>query len=684
MTEADRVFVSIGVSRPGGDLDELPGAIKAAERMAAWAAAQGYATVLVHDRKHGEVTVDLLRHEIAAAITEVTDRTELKRLVVFFAGHGAAMAVGDQYWILTHWKKRPTEAIKVSSLQRMLEYYGPRQVAIIGDACQEFSAKFIDVVGSPVLDMPDEEQAPYELDQFFAVDAGKQAFMIKGVDGQDDFCLFTEVLLDALEGDAAQASYEQIGQDRVVTSQSLALYLDGHVAQEAGKYGVRMVPRPKPGFYTDRIYLKMPPAAGQPPAPVPTQGGAAPQAAQGRRRAARPPPLPCSRAGNITATGDRPCTAGAACTSGTIRRCARFQTSRAAFASRQRQHARRPATAVGAKPAHGGEGAAQAAGAAGRAGRAGTGHPPDARGQARRICRTGWTRHRARSFETGCGICVSVPRWSSPASGRGFPRGGEPNWFRIHPATERLAALERHRGHVASGRLCSAAWSGIMPRACAGRDISLFHRRIGQRVRRPNRHRLMARANAGLLSQDEISYDCPCARAAPVITWAASRAVYDTIRDIDSLRSMASLYAQRGQPVPLDIVLYGGGRVFESGGRLYADIPATPVRTPRTREEQRQGFCFDGTPGFDRHPIAGRVPWMRHAWGAVATASCDASAEPWRRKALAAMAHLAPGAFTGFQPGGRQALEELVGLETSVLASQYVVATQDNAKNFRA
>jgi len=116
----DRIFISIGVSKPGGGLDELPGAITASERMAAWAEAQGYLTLLLHDGAVPEITTDVLRDRIAAAITEVTDRTELKRLVIFFAGHGAALAIGDQYWILTNWQTRTTEAIKVSSLQRML------------------------------------------------------------------------------------------------------------------------------------------------------------------------------------------------------------------------------------------------------------------------------------------------------------------------------------------------------------------------------------------------------------------------------------------------------------------------------------------------------------------------------------------------------------------------------------
>lgn len=133
----DRIFVSIGVSQPDGGLDVLPGAINAARRMANWAQGQNYRIVLVHDKVQQkfddgfdydgveEVTTELLRTEIVKAIDEITSERELKRLVVFFAGHGAALAIGDQYWILSNWDRSPTEAIKVSGLQRMLEYYGP-------------------------------------------------------------------------------------------------------------------------------------------------------------------------------------------------------------------------------------------------------------------------------------------------------------------------------------------------------------------------------------------------------------------------------------------------------------------------------------------------------------------------------------------------------------------------------
>ncbi|MDZ5434841.1 hypothetical protein T3H00_19510 [Pseudomonas fluorescens] len=53
---SDRIFVSIAVSKPEGGLDPLPGAIRAAKRMAAWADAQNYKTLLLHDGEHPEIS----------------------------------------------------------------------------------------------------------------------------------------------------------------------------------------------------------------------------------------------------------------------------------------------------------------------------------------------------------------------------------------------------------------------------------------------------------------------------------------------------------------------------------------------------------------------------------------------------------------------------------------------------
>jgi hypothetical protein len=620
----DRIFIAIGVSRPLGGLDELPGAITAAERMAAWADSQGYLTRRLHDGIYPEITVDLLRKEITAAVEDVTTHSTLQRLVVFFAGHGAALAVGDQYWILTHWKRDPSEAIKVSSLQRMLEYYGPRQVALIGDACQEFSARFLDLVGSAVLRMPEEEQRPYELDQFFAVDVGKQAFMIKANSDQTDFCLFTEVLLDALESDGAAASFEQVGSDRVVTSQSLARYLDANVAKEAGKYGVRMVPRPRPGFYTDRVYLTLP----QAPADAgPKFGWSVPAGGEDSHsygvpmeegvvhRGVEPEPRIVRKVANVA-----PATRRALQQRGHALNAER-EASRKAFVD-------------------------QVGSAAGRD-----------------------------HFETACGICVSGADvvQVDVAFGSASRVAEQPNWFRVAPQPAGVAHLAWSDALVtlADGRIvavCAVLGFVADLHLMDAGAVSLFHRPLGE----PHHDGqqtvdLLARMQAGLLDRQAIVDAAATLRNSKhrILTLGCIAAqFYDAIRDVDSLRSMAAFYVMHNQPVPLDIVLYGGGRIRQYEGRLYADIPAVPPRQPRTEQEGRQGFTTQATPAHMGHPVAGRIPWMRQAWGAVATAQCDPSSEVWRQLALQVLPHLAPGTFTTAQPDGRATLSSLALLSS--------------------
>lgn len=614
---SDRIFISIGVSKPHGGLDELPGAITAARRMADWAKAQGYETLLLHDGALPEITIDLLRERITDVIQDVTNQTELKRLVIFFAGHGAALAIGDQYWILTNWKKRPTEAIKVSALQRILEYYGPKQVAVIGDACQEFSAKFIDLLGSPVLDMPDEEQHPYELDQFFAVDVGKQAFMIKAKGDTQDFCLFTEVLLDALEGDGDESCFETIGTDKVVTSQSLARYLDNCVAHEAGKYGVRMIPRPKPGFYTDRIYLTLPSPSGDPIV----------QTDEPHSRSVYKVTLvePMSSEARLTTQ------VNAINNERDVRRDAFFNdVSNATI----RNH-----------------------------------------------------------FETNCGICVSGADVADVAASFGIASrtDEQPNWFRIQLSTPNDgvnlgwsdALVMLSDGRIVS--VCSIHTFVATLHIIDANSLSLFHQPIGADPYESELAiNLLAQVHAGILDTPMIIDSAAMLRYGKhrIITLGCITAqFYDAIRDVESLCSMAAFYAMNNQPVPLDIILFGGGTISEQEGRLYADIPAVAKRVPRTPQEEMQRFTYTDTPKFKKHPIAGRIPWMRQAWGAVATANLDKSAAPWRGQALEAMNYLAPGAFTIATPEGHDAMFELAGITVNKGELEQYLQSNQNAEN---
>ena len=617
-TTSGRIFVAIAVSKPGGGLAPLPGAITAAERMAAWAEGQGYNTLLLHDGSRPEITVELLREKITQAINEVTDHTELKRLVIYFAGHGAALAFGDQYWILTNWKQDKNQAIKVYDLQRMLEFYGPCQVSMIGDACQEFSSKFSSLVGSPVLFEPNEEPRSFELDQFFAVDTGMQAFMIKAQGDQKDFCLFTEVLLDALEGDAQGDFFDGEGADRRVTSQSLARYLVRTVVLEASKYGVRMIPRPRPGFYTDATYLIL---AGNPTPAV-------------------PPPAPPmdGRGGGLRLASP----------------------SVFAFDHLRRSRAR---TFLPAKD---------------RKAKARLNQKSQALDQAREASRAAFSAQVgsasvADHFETGCGLCICGAEVLSvqAASAEVSPVDGQPGWYRI----------ELH-GPFAD----SEGWSDVLVVLADGRVVpvcviygfvaalqildagamSLLHRPIGANEEQGRQAiETLAQAHAGLLDLQSIIDNAAMLREGKhrIITLGCIAAqLYDGLRDVASLRSLAAWYAQQRLPVPLDIILYGGGTLDEVDGQLVADIAPVAAREAHSEQERAQRFTDQASAGFSHYPIAGRIPWMHQAWSAVATVRCEPCAAKWRQQLLDARQYLAPGLFSMLEPGAEPALVELAGI----------------------
>lgn len=611
----DRIFVSVGVSKPDGGLSSLPGAIKASERMAAWAEANEYIPLLINDELFPEVTIELLRTEITKVIEEVTSRAVLRRLIIFFAGHGAALGIDDQNWMLSNWDKRPTEAVKVSSLQRMLEYYGPEQVTIIGDACQEFSARFIQVVGSSVLDKPDEERRDYELDRFFPVDAGSQAFMIKANGEEDAFCLFTEVMLDALEGDAPEKYFETIDGSRHVTSQTLAMYLKDNLSVEAGKYGVRMDPRPRPGFYTDRVYYSS-------PQPTSVLARSKPRGsrwmARGRFTTPTEPDVIRSPTGRsvprvtLTASSER----------------ASPDNLEEVAIERHLANERDYVAAADA----------------------------EVRGH----------------FETGCGICFSGIEISKVHVSRGSLSQDHlpPNWYRLELSNEHDPSLwadivvELDGGNFSSACIVQNFITAM--HVFEGGGTNVLHRKISAPVEEGRDIiALLGRMNSGLLTEGEIVDAAALLRLQKheVITvGAVASQFYDSIRDTESLRSIAAFYAQNGQPIPLDIILFGGGRLSFRNDVLYATVPATTWREPRSEVERARNYTYNATQEVVSYPVAGRIPWMRQAWGAIETADCDESAEEWRALGLAALPHLGEGPFSSVKLEGRDALLALAGI----------------------
>jgi hypothetical protein len=200
-----RAAVLIGVDKTGG-LPKLSDAAAGAERMEAWALAQGMArkdVVLLTDRE-GPVTLAAITDAIAALV----DRDSIEQLVVYFAGHGVVIQRGE-YWLLSGAPRNANEAVNVEGSVAAARRCGIPHVVFISDACRTAAAgvQAQSVRGGEIFpnDRPTGPGKP--VDWFFATTVGKPALELRAdgsVDG-DFRAVYTNAFLDAVNGKVASA-----------------------------------------------------------------------------------------------------------------------------------------------------------------------------------------------------------------------------------------------------------------------------------------------------------------------------------------------------------------------------------------------------------------------------------------------------------------------------------------------
>ena len=170
------------------------------------------------------------------------------RIVVYFCGHGLH-APQDQYWILSAGPNQPNERISAVGFRDMLATYGPKQIAIISDACR--SPQVVQGLASSVVDAYDALPEVIQKDNFFSSQDGEASFAVPSKDGKPAFCIFSSVLLRALSKpvdlEALDRLYLETGH-AVISSQSLATYLEQKVPESALNIGRLQVPQCEPGF----------------------------------------------------------------------------------------------------------------------------------------------------------------------------------------------------------------------------------------------------------------------------------------------------------------------------------------------------------------------------------------------------------------------------------------------------
>ncbi|KYF90739.1 hypothetical protein BE20_16760 [Sorangium cellulosum] len=258
------VAFAIGV----GDAERLPflaGAHNGARGFHAWAVASGYESRLVIDDEE-PVTFPRLKSELEAVLAP--DSGPIHRMLLYFAGHGLIREAEEGLWLLSDWHKE-LRAVAVEVLRRRLYMHGIRQIGIFADACRSLppDVDALDLTADAVLGRgPRKPEGTPALDKFIAAQDGTATFAVPGASPDDDRCLFSGVLLEALWGTRPSA-FSQILPGKI-TSSSLGKYLTTEVPALSNRYGKKVVPTAVPAFPEgDNYYFGVGPKLSPPEFP---------------------------------------------------------------------------------------------------------------------------------------------------------------------------------------------------------------------------------------------------------------------------------------------------------------------------------------------------------------------------------------------------------------------------------
>jgi hypothetical protein len=233
-----KFFIGIGVSRPRG-MDLLPGVQNSIDSMVSWAIQQGYSSETITDGD-GPVTADRIRQIIAPILGNQIDR-----IIVYFVGHGFQNHP-DQIWILSDGPGVNSGRVSRDTLRASISTYRPKQISMISDACLEpryFGSGAISVI----IDNAGQHKRVF-VDNFYSTLPNEPSYFFRGTTEIQEFCLFTTVLLEFLNGKDLRAFQLAAGNSPHVTTQTLYYNLPDAVSERAAFLNIDQVPRIEAGF----------------------------------------------------------------------------------------------------------------------------------------------------------------------------------------------------------------------------------------------------------------------------------------------------------------------------------------------------------------------------------------------------------------------------------------------------
>ncbi|MET4118805.1 biotin-(acetyl-CoA carboxylase) ligase [Bradyrhizobium sp. JR1.5] len=577
--------LSLGIS-DAPPLEFLQGAANGARAFGDWAKDLGIPTeVLVDDER--PVGFDTVK---AAFERLFAGRPRISRLLIYFAGHGLTRDPAEDLWLLSQWFTSQ-RAVSVGQLCRRLSRYGVEQLTVVSDACRSLAATTdsADLAIDPILDKgPFDVRLP-SIDMLRASSPFHAAYMVRGATPDEDRCIFSGLLTEALSG-AHEEAFEAPDRRRI-SNFSLADFLSQQVPLRASQYQVELTPDIATGLRPpNNIYLASRPAA--PPVlkswPEPSIVGEMSSRVGG------------AAAGRGWSTFSAKPVPKAKGFSSSIRHKARSGRSHYELNYTSKLLVDRDAEAFALS----------------------------LKQQEKKVARIlreyASENDRPTHFVTGAGFNVAGANGRRATLGRSARavRETTKSWWRIDPIGASYLSLpaplliEFDNGNWGGA---AALPDHVATFTVEGEEVvSVIYRLLNAAPTEARDTELaIAQLRAGALSA-RMGYD-QAARLRDQKERDPVRAViaayiYDALGDRDSIHRIAWYLAAAGIPVPYDVALLGRLRSRQvAPGLIEVEIPETPPRKPRSHEEARRTWTFNSTPSA-RALVAGIFPWLRQGW----------------------------------------------------------------------
>lgn len=596
MTRKVAIVIGIGDAKP---LPYLNGAINGARAFHDWASKLGYEAKLIVDEEQ-PVTLAQLRAEFEEALNSVNGH--IHRLVVYFAGHGLIREAEEGLWLLSDWYKE-LRAVAVESLKRRLYLHDIDQIAIFSDSCRSLppNLEAADLAADPVLGCgPNRKSRQPAIDKFVAAQDGSSTFTITGASPDEDLCLFSGVLMEALWGTKPDA-FSKLLRDKI-TSRSLGEYLTTEVPKVAKRYNRELTPSVSPTFPEgDDVYypedIQVPSAPKLPHWPPP-------QDEQAKSPGSAREILPEERVSpeSRPKLGLRDVLAEGTPQSKWLNSVGNLERS----LIKQIRSVERP-----------------------------------------------------KAFETEAGVAIKggVIRHCWTPENIIAVREAPALWRIREKQAPFLNISAQALFEFEDGVFCAVTvlprfFSSVL-RSEKGVSALIYQEAYAPVETRTLAEMALAQMEGGALRADaatDLAVNLRQMKHADPVLGVISAYLYDSIGDIDSIRRMAFFYVRHHQPIPYDIALLaqldGGWRE----GRLWAKIPTVKKREPRTEAERRNEWTYSKTEEADGE-VGGFWPWMRQGWSYLDNPSEDGSTliSP---ALIELTSYLAPARFSSFNREG--------------------------------